>query len=50
MKQLFVILLFIASFFSPPVFAEAIITACGDQVPAAAVSKPDENEEEPDCD
>jgi len=49
MKQLLVILLFIAGFLSPPVFSDAIIPACGDQVPANAAPKPDK-EEEPDCD
>lgn len=50
MMQFFVIFLFIAGFLSPPVFSEVSIPACGDQVPAAAAPKPDEEEEEPDCD
>jgi len=50
MKQLFVIFIFIAGFLSPPVFSEVIIPACGDQIPAAVNPKPDNEEEEPDCD
>lgn len=49
MKQLLVILLFIAGFLSPPVFSATSIPACGDQVPANAAPKSD-TEEEPDCD
>jgi hypothetical protein len=50
MKQLFVILLLIAGPLSPPVFSAVIIPACGDQLPAAADTKQDKEEEEPDCD
>jgi len=49
MKQLLVILLIIAGFLSQPVFSDAIIPACGDQVSANAIPKPDKDEE-PDCD
>jgi len=50
MKQLFAILLVLAGFLSLPVFAETTMPVCGDQVSADEDPKPDEEEEEPDCD
>ena len=50
MKQLFVIFLLLAGLLSLPAFAETTMPFCGDQVSADADPKPDEEEEEPDCD
>ena len=50
MKQLFVMLLLIAGFLTPPVFAETSLPFCGDRVSADEDPKLDEEEEEPDCD
>ena len=50
MKHLFAILLLLAGLLSLPVFAEATMPVCGDQVSADKDPKPDEEEEEPDCD
>jgi len=40
----------LSGFYRHLFFSEVSIPACGDQVPAAAAPKPDEEEEEPDCD
>ena len=50
MKQLFVILLCLAGFLPLPVFAGTTVPFCADQISADADPKPDEEEEEPDCD
>jgi hypothetical protein len=50
MKQFFLILLCLAGFLSLPAFAEMKMPAGGDQISADADPKPDEEEEEPDCD
>ena len=48
LKSFFAVLLVMPGFTGQPVFADILPAACGDII-AKAEPKPDEEEEEPDC-